>query len=48
MEASLLFYRYDVKGQFIQLATALASQLLLVDEVMRAGKNMGKSSIPSE
>ena len=39
---------YRVKRQFIQLATVLASQLLLVDEVMRAGKNMGKSSIPSE
>jgi len=35
---------YRVKRQFIQLATVLASQLLLVDEVMRAGKNMGKSS----
>ncbi|KAH9187780.1 hypothetical protein AeNC1_010239, partial [Aphanomyces euteiches] len=34
---------YRVKRQFIHLATALASQLLLVDEVMRAGRQMGKS-----
>lgn len=32
---------YSVKRQFISLATVLASQLLIVDEVMRAGKNMG-------
>lgn len=32
---------YRVKRQFIHLATTLASQLLLVDEVMRAGKQMG-------
>uniref|UniRef100_K3WHV4 T-complex protein 1 subunit zeta n=1 Tax=Globisporangium ultimum (strain ATCC 200006 / CBS 805.95 / DAOM BR144) TaxID=431595 RepID=K3WHV4_GLOUD len=32
---------YRVKRQFIHLATTLASQLLLVDEVMRAGKKMG-------
>ena len=29
---------YIVKRQVIQLATMLASQLLLVDEVMRAGR----------
>lgn len=29
---------YIVKRQFLQLATMLASQLLLVDEVMRAGR----------
>lgn len=39
---------YRVKRQCIQLGTILASQLLLVDEVMRAGKNMGGSNIPSE
>lgn len=33
-----------VKRQSFQLSTVLASQLLLVDEVMRAGKQMGSSS----
>ena len=33
---------YIVKRQFLHLSTVLASQLLLVDEVIRAGKNMGK------
>jgi len=33
---------YIVKRQFLHLSTILASQLLLVDEVIRAGKNMGK------
>jgi T-complex protein 1 subunit zeta len=32
---------YMVKRQSLQLATVLATQLLLVDEVMKAGKNMG-------
>ncbi|KAL3775381.1 hypothetical protein ACHAWO_006572 [Cyclotella atomus] len=32
-----------VKRQCLHLATVLASQLLLVDEVMRAGKQMGKA-----
>ena len=31
---------YRVKRQFIQLSTVIAS-LLLVDEVMSAGRNMG-------
>jgi T-complex protein 1 subunit zeta len=31
-----------VKRQSVYLSTVLASQLLLVDEVMRAGKQMGK------
>ena len=35
---------YRVKRQFIQLSTVIASQLLLVDEVMSAGKNMGHQS----
>ena len=35
---------YRVKRQFIQLSTVIASQLLLVDEVMSAGKNMGAQS----
>jgi len=29
-----------VKRQFLNIAPVLAQQLLLVDEVMRAGKNM--------
>ena len=32
---------YRVKRQFIQLSTVIASQLMLVDEVMSAGRNMG-------
>lgn len=35
-----------VKRQSLHLATVLANQLLLVDEVMRAGKQMGRSSQP--
>ena len=35
---------YRVKRQFSQLSTVIASQLLLVDEVMSAGKNMGSQS----
>ena len=35
-----------VKRQCLHLSTVLASQLLLVDEVMRAGKQMGKSAGP--
>jgi T-complex protein 1 subunit zeta len=31
-----------VKRQSLYLSTVLANQLLLVDEVMRAGKQMGK------
>jgi T-complex protein 1 subunit zeta len=30
-----------VKRQFLQLSPVLAQQLMLVDEVMRAGKQMG-------
>lgn len=33
---------YTVKRQTLSLATILATQLLLVDEVMKAGKSMGK------
>ena len=33
---------YTVKKHFIMLSTVIASQLLLVDEVMRAGRNMKK------
>jgi len=35
---------YRVKRQYIHLSTILACQLLLVDEVMRAGKKMGKDA----
>jgi T-complex protein 1 subunit zeta len=34
---------YTVKKQTLNLSTILASQLLLVDEVMKAGKAMGKA-----
>lgn len=37
-----IFDNYIVKRQFLHLSTVLATQLLLVDEVMRAGKKMGK------
>ena len=38
-----------MKRQFIQLSTVIASQLLLVDEVMSAGRNMGaQSQAPAE
>ena len=33
---------YTVKKQTLNLSTVLATQLLLVDEVMKAGKSMGK------
>lgn len=40
---------YRVKRQFIQLSTVIASQLMLVDEVMSAGRNMGgNSNMPKE
>ncbi|GMH60662.1 hypothetical protein TL16_g03098, partial [Triparma laevis f. inornata] len=37
-----IFDNFRVKRQSIYLATVLATQLLLVDEVMKAGKQMGK------
>jgi T-complex protein 1 subunit zeta len=39
---------YSVKRQVINLATVLATQLLLVDEVMKAGKAMGKQPSAQE
>ena len=33
---------YIVKRQFLNIAPVLCQQLLLVDEVMRAGRNMRK------
>lgn len=38
--ASNIWDNYMVKRQFLNIAPVLAQQLLLVDEVMRAGKNM--------
>lgn len=37
---SNIYDNYIVKRQFLNIAPVLAEQLLLVDEVMRAGKNM--------
>jgi T-complex protein 1 subunit zeta len=39
---------YTVKRQSISLSTILATQLLLVDEVMKAGKSMGKPQQPMD
>jgi T-complex protein 1 subunit zeta len=39
---------YRVKRQSLHLATVLATQLLLVDEVMRAGRKMGGGGGPQE
>ena len=36
---------YTVKKQIINLSSVLATQLLLVDEVMKAGKAMGKDKM---
>ena len=40
--AAGVYDNYIVKKQIIQSAPVIASQLLLVDEVMRAGMNMRK------
>jgi T-complex protein 1 subunit zeta len=37
-----VYDNYSVKRQILQSAPVLASQLLLVDEVLRAGMNMRK------
>jgi T-complex protein 1 subunit zeta len=39
---------YTVKKQILNLSTVLATQLLLVDEVMKAGKAMGKQPAAAE
>lgn len=39
-----IYDNYVVKRQFLQLAPVLAQQLLLVDEVMRAGRQMGRQA----
>jgi len=41
---SSVWDNYIVKRQFLNIAPVLAQQLLLVDEVMRAGKQMRKPS----
>ena len=38
-----IYDNFRVKRQSIYLSTVLATQLLLVDEVMKAGKQMGKT-----
>jgi T-complex protein 1 subunit zeta len=40
VNVSNIYDNYIVKRQFLNIAPVLAEQLLLVDEVMRAGKNM--------
>ena len=47
-ETAQIWDNYIVKRQFMNIAPVLAQQLLLVDEVMRAGKNMRQSSAPQE
>eukprot|EP00483_Globobulimina_turgida_P000115 UN00115 len=37
-----IFDNYCVKKQLLHLASIIASKLLLVDEIMRAGRSMGK------
>jgi T-complex protein 1 subunit zeta len=37
-EAAGIWDNFRVKRQFLELATGLSAQLLLVDEVMRAGR----------
>ncbi len=43
-----IYDSFTVKKQTLNLATVLATQLLLVDEVMKAGKAMGKQALPQE
>lgn len=43
-DAEGIWDSYSVKRQILQLSTVLATQLLLVDEVMKAGKQMGKQA----
>lgn len=38
-----IFDNYCVKRQMLNLTPILAQQLLLVDEVIRAGRQMGRS-----
>lgn len=41
-EMNSIIDNYCVKKQFLNIAPTLAQQLLLVDEIMRAGINMKK------
>ena len=44
-----VYDNYVAKKQWLHIAPTLAQQLLLVDEVMRAGKQMGGGGgIPNE
>lgn len=45
---SHIYDNYIVKRQFLNIAPVLAEQLLLVDEVMRAGKNIRGGEAPDE
>jgi T-complex protein 1 subunit zeta len=45
---SNIWDNYMVKRQFLNIAPVLAQQLLLVDEIMRAGKNMKRSADPAD
>ena len=45
---SQIWDNYIVKRQFLNIAPVLAEQLLLVDEVMRAGKNIRGDNAPEE
>ena len=47
-ETSGIWDNYRVKRQSLHLATVLSTQLLLVDEVMRAGRKMGGGPAPQE
>lgn len=40
-EMSCVYDNYCVKRQMINICPVLAEQLLLVDEIMKAGKKMG-------
>jgi T-complex protein 1 subunit zeta len=43
-----IYDNYMVKRQFMNIAPVLVQQLLLVDEVMRAGKNIRGEGAPGE
>ena len=43
-----VFDNYCVKQIFLSITTTLAEQLLLCDEILRAGKKMGKQVSESD
>lgn len=47
-ETTGIYDNYNVKRQFLNLAPTLASQLVLTDEVLKAGKQMGKKAGPND